>query len=127
MDTLIAAGPPELRLALELALREEPGFDVIGTVSNGRSLLAVLRGTRCDLVVLESGLPDGPVRDVVEQVRALLPSPRIVVLAEPADEPQVDELSPDATVPKGAPPDRLLDALRLVRTRWRQGRDQAPP
>lgn len=45
------------RAGLKSLIDKEPGFRVVGQADNGENLLAILRATPCDLVVLDLSMP----------------------------------------------------------------------
>src|SRR5436190_7314792 len=50
---LVVDDHPVLRAGLEAVLRTEPGFVCVGTAADGHELLAALRHTRPDVVLLD--------------------------------------------------------------------------
>ena len=55
---LVVDDHPVLRAGLEAVLRTEPGFVCVGTAGDGHELLAALRHTRPDVVLLDWRLGD---------------------------------------------------------------------
>ena len=51
MDIVLASQEYDLRLALEMLFREEPGAAVVGTASESEGLLALIQSTRPNLVL----------------------------------------------------------------------------
>jgi DNA-binding NarL/FixJ family response regulator len=115
MDVVLASKEHDLRLALEMLLREEPGAYVVGTASHAEALLALVRSACPDLVLLDWDLPGQPPADVVAEVASADPRPKIIVICKDADASQVAlAAGADESVVKGDPPELLLDALRQV-------------
>jgi DNA-binding NarL/FixJ family response regulator len=118
MDVLLASARSDLRFALEVLLREEPGVSVLGTATGTEGLLALL-GTYCpDLVSLDWELPGRPAGELLAAIRALDCSPYTIVLGK--DEASLDEAlaaGADAFALRGDSPDRLLDIVRQARSR----------
>jgi DNA-binding NarL/FixJ family response regulator len=114
---LVVDDHPVLRAGLEAVLRAEPGFVCVGTASDGHELLAGLRRTRPDVVLLDWRLGD---EDGVALCRSLRaePAPPEVVLytasAEAGLDEQASEAGAYAVVEKTADIDQLFDALRLA-------------
>jgi len=113
--TVVATADPDLRLALQVALRAEPGFAVAAAVSDAGCLLAVLEAARPDLVLLDSNLAI-TAADVLAHARAHSPGhpPKIALLA--GNEEQATATA-DVVVRKGGLPSVLLHALRRLRAR----------
>src|SRR5512138_247030 len=84
MNVVLAMRHAQARLALELALSEEPGVTVVGSASETEGLLALARTARPDLVVLEWGLPGRPAPDVLAEALALGGPLRFLVLGRDA-------------------------------------------
>jgi DNA-binding NarL/FixJ family response regulator len=114
---LVVDDHPVLRAGLEAVLRAEPGFVCVGTASDGHELLAGLRRTRPDVVLLDWRLGD---EDGVALCRSLRaePAPPEVVLYTASAESGLDEQASAAgafaVVEKSADTDQLFDALRLA-------------
>ena len=115
MDIVLASEERDLRLALELLLREEPWAYVVGTASHAGALLALVRTACPNLVLLDWDLPGQSPSDLIAEVASADPHPRIIVLSKDADASQVAlAAGADESVVKGDRPALLLDALRRV-------------
>lgn len=118
MHVLVAAGEADLRLALELLLGLEPGVVAVGSASETEGLLALIRTTQPDLVVLDWDLPGRDVETVLSEVVGTDQHPHVIVLGSRHRlRQQVLDAGADAYVIKGEPPDRLLTAVRAVQAR----------
>jgi DNA-binding NarL/FixJ family response regulator len=115
MDVVLASKDHDLRLALEMLLREEPRAYVVGTASHAEALLALVRSACPDLVLLDWDLPGGPLTELLAQVGTADYTPKIIVLSQDADAEEVAlAAGANAFVIKGDPPRKLLVALRKV-------------
>lgn len=63
----------------------EPEFEVVGTATEGRSLVAVAREMRPDVVVLDISMPILNGLVAAQQVKAVLPAVKLVFLTMNAD------------------------------------------
>ncbi len=115
MDIVLASQEHDLRLALELLLREEPGVYVVGTASHSGALLALIQATCPDLVLLDWDLPGQPSTEVLAEIGSAGHQPKVIVLGK---DPEAREAAlasgAYAFVVKGEPPGQLLTALRQV-------------
>ena len=114
---LVVDDHPVLRAGLEAVVRAEPGFVCVGTASDGHELLAGLRRTRPDVVLLDWRLGDEDGLALCRSLRAEPAPPEVVLYTATAD----SDLSEHATaagafavVEKTADIDQLFDALRLA-------------
>jgi len=115
MDIVLASEEYDLRLALEMLFREEPGAYVVGTASHAQALLALVQTTCPDLALLDWDLPGLPPAQVLAQVQIAECQPKIIVLGkEPDARGPALAAGADAFVVKGEPPGQLLAALRQV-------------
>ena len=116
MDVLLASARTDLRFALEVLLREEPGVSVIGTATGTEGLLALI-GSNCpDLVVFDWELPGRPPSELLAAVRGPDCSPYTIVLCK--DQAVRDEAlaaGADAFALRGDSPDQFLIAIRQAR------------
>jgi DNA-binding NarL/FixJ family response regulator len=58
----------------------EPEFEIVGTVSDGRSLLSVAPELKPDVIVLDLGMPDLSGMEAGFQLKKLLPRTKLIVL-----------------------------------------------
>jgi DNA-binding NarL/FixJ family response regulator len=118
MHILIATKQPDLRLAIELYLTEEPGLDIVSTVSDAASLRALLQASHPDLVLLDCELPGPPATDLLAEVRTLNPHLQVIVLGNDLDaKPTALAAGADAFVRIGDSPRHLLTAVQQARSR----------
>jgi DNA-binding NarL/FixJ family response regulator len=110
---LLAAENPDLRLALELLLHEQPGVTVVGTASETKGLLALIEITSPDIVIMEWELPGPLPVGGMHQVLGLAHPPCFIVLGRNAKAKE-DALAAGAAafVLQGGSPDELIAVLR---------------
>lgn len=120
MNVVLAMRHAQARLALELALSEEPGVMVVGAASETEGALALARTTQPDLVLLEWDLPGRPSPDVLAIARTLVKPLRVLVLGcDPHLRQPALHAGASAFVLVGDPPELLLGAVREVRVSMR--------
>lgn len=116
MEIVLASAQLDLRLALEILLREEPGTRVVGTASEAASLRSLLQASRPDMVLLDWDLPGHPPASLVAEAKTLDPHLQVIVLGKEPEAKAVALASgADAFVLKGDPPDKLRAAVRQAR------------
>ena len=118
MDVLLASARSDLRFALEVLLREEPGLSVTGTATGTEGLLALTRINCPDLVIFDWELPGRAPGELLAAVRGPDCSPYTIVLGK--DSATRDEAlvaGADAFALRGDPPDQLLAVVRQARFR----------
>lgn len=113
MDIIIASGQPNLRFSLEVFLRQQPGLVVIGTVSNVKSLLAIIHTARPDLVVMDWALSSYPPVKVLSELKAAEHPPHFIILGKESNAAQValDAGADEFLVQGDDPPTTLLAAI----------------
>ena len=114
---LVVDDHPVLRAGLEAVLRAEPGFVCVGTAGDGHELLAVLRRTRPDVVLLDWRLGGEDGVALCRTLRAEPAPPEVVLYTAAADEEleaEARQAGAHAVVEKSAVIDDLFDALRLA-------------
>lgn len=118
MHILVATKQSDLRLAIELYLTEEPGLDIVGTVSDAASLRAVLPASHPDLVLLDWDLLGHPPADLVAEAKSLASRPQVIVLGKDFDvKPTALAAGADDFVLKGDSPQHLLAAVQQAQSR----------
>ena len=114
---LVVDDHPVLRAGLEAVLRAEPGFVCVGTAADGHEMLASLRRTRPDVVLLDwrRGGEDGVA--LCRTLRVEPAPPEVVLYTAAADddlEAEAKAAGAHAVIEKSALIDDLFDALRLA-------------
>lgn len=112
---LLATADPDLRLSLELLFDEQPGVQIVGTVSEGEGLQALMQASQIHLIVVDWDLPGMPLPTVIAKARQRQPSITTLVMVNSGEglEPAQDS-GADAVVLKGTPPDHLLAVFRRL-------------
>lgn len=110
---VIADDWPRTRQALRALLAAHTGFEVIGEAAVGNEAVARVERLHPDVVLLDVRMPRLGGVAATEQIKTRWPSVRVVVHSM-AVECREEALAAgaDAFVPKGAPVDDLLGALR---------------
>jgi DNA-binding NarL/FixJ family response regulator len=110
---VIADDRARTRRALRALLAGHPGFEVVGEAADGEEAVAAVARLRPDLVVLDVRMPRLDGVAATARIKARWPHVRVVTHSL-AVERRGDALAAgaDAFVPKGAPGDELLGALR---------------
>jgi DNA-binding NarL/FixJ family response regulator len=117
VDILLAVQQPDLRLAIDLLLRETPGLNVVGVARETKALLAILRVTRPDLLLLDWALAGHPLINVLAKICEQDAQPKIIVLGTLEDDREtILTAGADAFVTKGESPQQLLTAIYQLMT-----------
>jgi DNA-binding NarL/FixJ family response regulator len=122
MRVFLADDQPKVRSALRLLLEQEPGLCVVGEAAEAEDLLAQLKATRPDLMLLDWELPGlSPTNSVrsgkqlVSVLHVFYPNLRVIALSGRPEACQAAVAAGvDAFVSKGDPPERLLATLRMM-------------
>jgi DNA-binding NarL/FixJ family response regulator len=92
-------------------------YDVVGTVSDGRSLLDAAETLKPDLIIVDIGMPQLNGLDATRQIKRLLPKVKVIVLTMNEESVLVAEaFRAGATgyLLKHSPPKELLHAIEEV-------------
>jgi DNA-binding NarL/FixJ family response regulator len=118
MRVLIADEQARVRSALQILLQQQPGVDIVGEASEATELLAQLRATQPDLVLLDWGLPDLVAIGSLTALRAVCPNVALIVLSgRPEARLAALAAGADDFVSKVDPPGQLLLAMHIVKTK----------
>lgn len=115
---LLADKQPHVRSALRILMNLETGFIIVGEAVEAGDMLAQIRVTRPDLVLLDWELPGLPAIGSIPAVRTSFPDLKIIALSSHL-EARFEALAAGADdfISKVDPPDRLLAALRAINLR----------
>ena len=114
MNVLLADQYSHTRLGLEMLLTREPGVHIVGTAGEAASLLALVRTTQADLIVMDEALPGGSSAELISLLRAENPDARIILLRNASTGEADPDAGQDALVSKSQAPDALLAAFRAL-------------
>jgi DNA-binding NarL/FixJ family response regulator len=117
---------PAVRAGLALLLRHEPGLVPVGSASGLTGAPELIRRERPDVLLLEHHLRDGDGIALCRRLKMEGDRPAIVVYTSlPDDEIEIlaRVAGADGIVDKGAPPQELFEAIRLVA----RGESALPP
>ncbi len=113
MRILIADRQPKVRFALSTLLKQQPGLEIVGEAANVEELLAAVRASWPDVVLLHWGLEGTAVTDLPPILRRICPGLRVIVLsARPEAAREAMAAGADAFISKVDQPERLLAAIQ---------------
>ena len=111
-NVIIAVRDIDLRLSLDLLLREDPCLNVVGTATTAESALVMTKAENPELVLLDCGISKRASGDVLKEIKADIPSPKVILLGNRSDQKQlVDNLGADAFLLIGGAPEILLSTI----------------
>lgn len=114
---LIVEDDPMMQLGLEQSLSSAPDMTVVGQAEDGYTAVEVAQKLTPDVIVMDIGLPRLDGITATQQIKAVLPEVRVVMLTSHKTENEViGALSSgaDAYCVKGASVDRLLTAIHAA-------------
>lgn len=81
MRILIANDQPKIRFALRVALERQSGFKTISEASDAKDLLAQVQAICPDLAIIEWGLPDLPMAELIGALRDRCCNTHVIILS----------------------------------------------
>ncbi|MBL7200561.1 MAG: response regulator transcription factor [Anaerolineae bacterium] len=112
MRILLADSQPRVRFALRVLLEQQPGVEVVGEAADASSLLARLKETTPDLLLLGWELPGLALLDSLSALRGCCPDLRVIALSgQPEARRAALDAGADMFVSKTDPPRKLLAAI----------------
>jgi DNA-binding NarL/FixJ family response regulator len=117
---LVADDHPISRSGIEFLLSGEPDLDLVGSAEDGNQVLELAAALAPDVVILDLMLPKRPGLVVLEHLKRLRPSPRVIAISGQATGlafRQALDSGADAVVSKEDSSEELLAALAAVRRR----------
>jgi len=112
---LIVTHRGALQNGLQALVTSIPQVDIIGQVDNGSQALAIIQKLHPDLVLLDTNLPGNEEWQVLEQMKALRPETRCIVLADDVRQQQeATQRKADVVLLKGFPPAKLAETIETI-------------
>ena len=119
---LLADTQPHVRSALRILMSLDAGFVIVGEAVEARDMLAQIRLTRPDLVLLDWRLPGLSAIGFLSDVRRMIPGLKIIALSSHLEDSwKALAAGADVFISKIDPPDRLLAALRTTNSKEKGG------
>ena len=116
MRIYVADVNKDVRLGLQMLLHQEAGVQVVGTAAQASGLLVQVEASQADVLLLDWQLPGASMTELISDLRALKPPPKIVILSvKPEIEAPALSAGADAFVSKSAPPEELLEVVRSLK------------
>ena len=113
MRIIMATADRDLRLAIELLLSNEPGINVVGVASETEGLIALVKFTCADLVLMDLDLTGRPVDDALGEMKSFKCQTIFVAMGKyPRLKDYAVKSGADVYFAKGDPPENLLAAIR---------------
>jgi DNA-binding NarL/FixJ family response regulator len=110
--TVIASKDIKLRQALEFLFNSEPKANITGSIGDSCGLLAIVRATCPDLILLDWGLPDKPGAELLIDLRRINPKTKTIILSSPETEKEAISAGADICIVKGTSPETILETFR---------------
>lgn len=104
-------------VGLRMILEQQSTLQVVGEASSGTDALRVAREQTPDVILMDIGLPEMDGIEATQQVKALLPNVKIIMLTSKDNENDVFAAlaaGADAYCMKGITPERLIAAIESV-------------
>jgi DNA-binding NarL/FixJ family response regulator len=113
---LLADDDVHVRSALRLLLEDEPGMAIVGESTSAEGLFDQVAAARPGVVLVDWELPGLRSDGIIERLRTLQPSPRLIALSgRPEAHEEVLRAGIQDFVCKGDAPEALLRTLRHLR------------
>jgi DNA-binding NarL/FixJ family response regulator len=116
-SVLICDDHPLFRQGLRRLLETVGEFTIVGEVERADEVVAAVRSSRPDVVVLDVELPGGSGIGALEALRDETPAPRVLMLSGFSDPTRVRAAlrsGASGYVLKNAPPEEIIEAVRRV-------------
>lgn len=117
ISVLIADDDPLVRAAVGLLISHEPDFTVAGEATNGEEAIAMAKGLRPDLLLLDLNMPKKAGMDALREMGDSIPKMKTILLTVAIERRQIVEalqLGARGIVMKEAARTVLIEAMRAV-------------
>jgi len=117
-NVIIAVRDTDLRLSLDLMLRDEPYLNVLGTASTLESTFGLTRVERPDLILLEQAMSNRPTEEMLKVIKDHSPNSKVILLGNSTDqEPLACKSRADAYLQIGGAPESLRSTIKNLITK----------
>jgi DNA-binding NarL/FixJ family response regulator len=113
MEVIVAGNNSESRRALVDLLQTQPGINIVGEAEEANLLLELVRIQPVDVIIIDYGLPDIPLAELIPAARVVSRSIRFVVMSNDVVNARLAlSAGADTFVSSNESPDRLLETLQ---------------
>ena len=111
-NVIIAVRDPDLRLSLDLMLRDEPYLNVLGTASTLKSTFGLTSIERPDLILLEWAMTDRPIEEMLKEIKVYSPNSKVILLGNSLNQELLtSRCDADACLELGGAPEDLRTTI----------------
>ena len=112
-NVVIAVRDTDLRLSLDLMLRDEPGLNIIGTATTLESALGLINAESTTLILLDWNICQRPIEEVFKTIKDSNPQLKIVMFGNRTSQEQLaHQIGADAFVRIGGVPENLHSTIK---------------
>jgi DNA-binding NarL/FixJ family response regulator len=114
-NVIIAVRDTDLRLSLDLMLRDEPYLNILGTASTPESTFGLTKVARPDLILLEWLLSSCPIEEMLKEIKDHSPNSKVILLGNSSNkEPLTRQYGVDAYLRIGGTPESLRSTIKKI-------------
>ena len=119
-SVIIAVRETDLRLSLDLMLRDEPYLNVLGTASTRESTFGLARIERPDLILLEWAMSNRPIEELLKEIKVNSPNSKVIILGNSSHQDLLtSRCDADAYLELGGAPEGLRSTInKLIQTEF---------
>ncbi|MGK2939005.1 MAG: EAL domain-containing protein [Solirubrobacteraceae bacterium] len=115
ISVLLAEDDEQMRMALTSFIGTEPGFMLVGAVTDAQEAIDLSRALQPDVVVVDVNMPEGGGPRATREIRRRVPGTRVLALSAANDRATVLgmlEAGASGYIVKGGPVQEISDAIR---------------
>ena len=117
-NVIIAVRDIDLRLSLDLMLRDEPYLNVLGTASTLESTFGLTRVERPDLILLDQAMSNRPMEEMLKEIKDHSPNSKVILLGNRTNqETLAHQCGADAYLRIGGAPESLRSTIKNLITK----------
>ena len=112
-NVIIAVKNIDLRLSLDLMLREESQLNVVGTATTPESTQGLIKAESPAVILLEWGISDQLIKSVLMEIKRSEPDTKVILLGNRIDQKQLAPgMGADAFLLIGGAPESLRSTIK---------------
>ena len=117
-NVIIAVRDIDLRLSLDLMLRDEPYLNVLGTASTPESTFGLTRVERPDLILLDWAMSSRPIEEMLKEIKDHSPNSKVILLGNRTNQETLAlQSGADAYLRIGGAPESIRSTIKNLITK----------